>query len=191
MSNINETKSIPSNLMDSSSSPIETKISMNNIKKISNYIEQNITSLLSTSIEQESFEKNMKTKLSEPQDQIMMKEEQEEKLQFDYNNLSNDDIKERFLLIIQDPISLRNQIKQWLETDTTLLVFIRQNATLLAQYYSLKTELQLYQTYINMTQSVFDWLSTMPQILIKRFNINKNFFKIQSYINKQLKNSEQ
>ncbi|CAF3242894.1 unnamed protein product [Rotaria sp. Silwood2] len=177
--------------MDSSSSPIETKISMNNIKKISNYIEQNITSLLSTSIEQESFEKNMKTKLSEPQDQIMMKEEQEEKLQFDYNNLSNDDIKERFLLIIQDPISLRNQIKQWLETDTTLLVFIRQNATLLAQYYSLKTELQLYQTYINMTQSVFDWLSTMPQILIKRFNINKNFFKIQSYINKQLKNSEQ
>ncbi|CAF1490695.1 unnamed protein product [Adineta steineri] len=87
-------------------------------------------------------------------------------------------------------IYLRNKIKERLETDNTLVLFIRQYASTLAKYSGLKSELELFQNYINMTQPIFDWLSGMSETLIKRNNINDNIFQIERYINKQSTVSE-
>jgi hypothetical protein len=122
---------------------------------------------------------------------MKQEEAEEEHLQFSYGNLSDDVIKERLFQTMNNNIPVQHKIKEWLEKDHVLLVFIRQHASLLAQYSSLKMKVELYQSYTHMTQPVLDWLSGMSKNSIKCNNINENFFKIQTYINKQLKNSEE
>ena len=51
-------------------------------------------------------------------------------------------------------------------------------------------ELDLYQRYINMTDSVLDWLSGMSQTSIRRNHMDDQFFEIQTYIDKQRKQTE-
>ena len=120
----------------------------------------------------------------------MKQRDDEDKLQSVYGNMSDVDIKERLFKTMANDVHLQNKIKQWLESDITLLPFVRQHASLLAQYSSLKMELDLYQSYINMTDSVLDWLSGMSNTLIRRNNINDQFFEIQTYIDQQRKKTE-
>jgi hypothetical protein len=108
----------------------------------------------------------------------------------DYENLSDDEIKDRLFNTMFHDFHLRTKVNRWLETDRTPLLFIRQHASLLAKYFSLKIEIERYQSYIKMTESVLPWLSGMSKTLFQRNNINDQFFQIQKYTNKQLKNSE-
>ncbi|CAF1344554.1 unnamed protein product [Adineta steineri] len=147
------------------------------------------TTTTTTTIQQKSLQQNRKRKLDDFQN-LTIKQEDQEKWQFKYENMSDNDIKERLLKIIMNDIYLRNKIKQRLETDKTLVLFIRQYASTLAKYSCLKSELELFQNYINMTQPIFDWLSGMSETLIKRNNINDNIFQIERYINKQSTVSE-
>ncbi|CAF1474708.1 unnamed protein product, partial [Adineta steineri] len=147
------------------------------------------TTTTTTTINQKSLQQNRKRKLDDFQN-LSIKQEDQEKWQFTYENMSDNDIKERLLKIIMNDIYLRNKIKQRLETDKTLVLFIRQYASTLAKYSCLKSELELFQNYINMTQPIFDWLSGMSETLIKRNNINDNIFQIERYINKQSTESE-
>ena len=87
-------------------------------------------------------------------------------------------------------VHLRDEIQQWLETDMNSLSFVREHATLLAKYSSLKMYLELYQVYIHMTQSTLGWLSAMSKTLLKRININSRLSKIQKHIKKQLEHTE-
>lgn len=137
------------------------------------------------------MQKNLKRKLNDLEDPMMKHKEAEEKLRYDYGTISDDAIKERLFKTMTYDVHRRIKINQWLETDKTLLLFIRQHASLLAQYGSFKMELELHQSYINMTQSVLDWLSGMSEKLFIRNNINEKFFKLQIYVNKQLKKSKE
>ena len=137
------------------------------------------------------MQNNRKIKLSELEDQMMKQQEDEERLRYDYGTISDDAIKERLFKTMTYDVHLRIKINQWLETDKTLLLFIRQHASLLDKYGSFKMELELHQSYINITQSVLDWLSGMSEKLFIRNNINDKFFKLQIYINKQLKKSKE
>lgn len=127
--------------------------------------------------------------MNEIKDQ-MKQQDDEDQLQSIYGNMPDVDIKERLFKTMKNDVHLQNKIKQWLESDITLLPFVRQHASLLAQYSSLKMELDLYQSYINMTDSVLDWLSGMSNTLIRRNNINDQFFKIQTCIDQQRKKTE-
>jgi len=120
------------------------------------------------------------------------KEEQEkENQQFDYEKLPKDEIKKRLFKIIIYDDQTQNKVNQWLETDRTLLPFIQQYASLLAKYYFCKMEIGLYQSSINMTQSMLLWLQTMSDALLQHNNINYDqFLKIRKYITKELKTSE-
>ncbi|CAF3661025.1 unnamed protein product [Rotaria sp. Silwood1] len=114
--------------------------------------EEKMTSLSSLSIDQKSLKENRKRKLN---DEIVKQQEEEEETQrLNYENLSDNEIKERLLKTIIYDFFLRIKVNQWLETDRTLLLFIRQHASLLVTYCSLKMELELYQSYINMTESL-------------------------------------
>ena len=127
--------------------------------------------------------------MNEIKDQ-MNQQDDEDKLQSIYGNMSDVDIKERLFKTMANDVHLQNKIKQWLASDITLLPFVRQHASLLAKYSSLKMEFDLYQSYINMTDSVLDWLSGMSNTLIRRNNINDQFFAIQTYIDQQRKKTE-
>lgn len=118
-------------------------------------------------------------------------EKEEEKRRWNYENLSDHEIQERLLQTITYDIYLRIKVNQWLETDRTLLLFIRQHASLLANYFSLQMELELYQSYAKITEPHLSWLSTMSETLLARNSIDVQFFQIQKYINKQLKNTEE
>ena len=89
-------------------------------------------------------------------------------------------------------ICLHIHIHQWLENDPILFQFIRQHASLLTKYSSLKLELELYQNYMKMTEPRLPWLSTLSKTLFIRNHIQyEEFFQIQKYINKLLKNTEE
>ena len=128
--------------------------------------------------------------LSAIQEQII-EHEDEENPSIDYWTLSDDDLKERLLKTMKAEVYLRDQIQQWLETDITSLAIVREHASLLAKYSSLKVDLELYQVYIHMTQSTLGWLSGMSKTLLKRLNINDRLFKIQKRINQQWKRTEE
>jgi hypothetical protein len=137
------------------------------------------------------LQENRKRKLN---DEIMEEQEdegEEEKRRLNYENLSDHEIQERLLQTITYDIYLRIKVNQWLETDRTLLLFIRQHASLLANYFSLQMELELYQSYVKMTESHLSWVSTMSKTLLARNTINVQSFQIQKYINQQLKNAEE
>lgn len=108
-----------------------------------------------------------------------------------YEDLSNDEIKERLLKSIINEIHVRNNVEHWFETDRTLLHFTRQHASLLAKYTLLKLELELYQNSVNLTESVLPWLSSMSKALLARNNINEQFFRIQKYLTRQCKSTEE
>lgn len=117
----------------------------------------------------------------------MMNKEHEEILQHEYVNISDNVIIERFLDTFKSCTSYHNQIKQCLQTDKTLVKFVRQYALLLARYYSVKANLQFYVNYNQMTQNLLHWLSTMSNTLIERTNINKHIFHIQLHIKQEFK----
>ena len=135
------------------------------------------------------MQKNRERNLSTIQEQII-EHEDEESTTIDYWTLSDDDIKERLLKTMKNEVHLRDQIQQWFETDMTSLPFVREHASLLAKYSSLKMYLELYQVYIHMTQSTLGWLSGMSKTLLKRLDINDRLFKMQKSIKKQLKHTE-
>jgi len=137
------------------------------------------------------LQENRKRKLNNEIMEEHEEKEEEEKRQWNYENLFDHEIQERLLQTITYDIYLRIKVNQWLETDRTLLLFIRQHASLLANYFSLQIELELYQSYAKMTESHLSWLSTMSKTLLTRNTINVQFFQIQKYINKQLKNTEE
>ena len=110
-----------------------------------------------------------------------------EKVTVDYWNISDDELKERLIMIPSTNHRLQTNIQQWLETDVTLFQFIRQHASLIADFHSLNMELALCETYINMTQYEFAWLSRMSKPMITSKKISPKFFKTQIYIKKQLK----
>jgi hypothetical protein len=136
------------------------------------------------------LQKNRERNLSPIQEQIIGHED-EESTTIDYCTLSDDDIKERFLKAMKAEVHLRDQIQQWLETDMTSSPFVREHASSVAKYSSLKMYLELYQVYIHMTQSTLGWLSGIFKKLLERININDRLFEIQKNINKQLKHTEE
>jgi hypothetical protein len=110
-----------------------------------------------------------------------------EKVTVDYWNISDDELKERLLMISSTNHRLQTNIQQWLENDVTLFQFIRQHASLIADFHSLNMELALCETYINMTHYEFAWLSRLSKAMIDSKKISPTFFKTQIYIKKQLK----
>lgn len=118
-------------------------------------------------------------------------DEDEDEWESIYGTMSNDEIRERVLKTLTKEMHLHNKVKQWLATDVRLFPMIRQHASLLAKYSSLKMELELYRSYRQMTESLLDWLSTMSKKLIRCYNINDQFFRIQTFIDEHLKLAEQ
>ena len=136
------------------------------------------------------MEKDEERNLSAIQEQVIEHEDEENPTTIDYWKLSDNDIKERLLKTMKTEVHLRNQIQRWLETDVTSLSFVREHASLLAKYSSLKMYFELYQVYIHMTQPTLGWLSGMSKTLLKRININDRLFNIQKHIKKQLDHTE-
>ena len=128
----------------------------------------------------------------------MTREEEEEQQQQQlnyYQKLSDNEIKERLLRKIaptSDDVYLSIRVHQWLEKHQILFQFIREHASLLAQYFSLKMELELYQSYMKMTEPILPWLSTLSKPHLMRNYLNYDrFFQIQKSVTRQLKISEE
>ena len=83
------------------------------------------------------------------------------------------------------------KVKQWLETDVTILQAARQQACLMAEIHFLKMEQDLWQTYHNVTRPEILWLSSMAKSEMKRNRISLTFFKTEEYLKKHLKIIEQ
>ena len=104
-----------------------------------------------------------------------------------YWNMTEHEFKERLFTTTSNDQRRQIKVKQWLETDVTLLQFIKQHACLVGDFYLLTMELDLYKTYINMTQPETLWFSQISISVIKYNKICQNLFKIHTYIKKQLK----
>ena len=76
----------------------------------------------------------------------MMTEENTPKIRCEYWTMSDIDFQERLFVITKNDQRRQIKIKEWLEKDATLLSFIREYTCLIAEFYLLKIELDLYRT---------------------------------------------
>ncbi|CAF2652288.1 unnamed protein product [Rotaria sp. Silwood2] len=81
----------------------------------------------------------------------------------------------------------QTRIKRWLENDVTILQFMQKHACLIADFYLTKMELDLYQMYMNMTESTLLLLSQMSQTMIKSYSIDPKYLQTDTYIKQQIK----
>ncbi|CAF1316513.1 unnamed protein product [Rotaria sordida] len=91
-------------------------------------------------------------------------EEEEETQRLNYENLPDNEIKERLLKTIIYDFFLRIKVNQWLEIDRTLLLFIRQHASLLVTYSSLKMELNSEKEFGIITEELAKSISDQQQL---------------------------
>ncbi|CAF4069102.1 unnamed protein product [Rotaria sp. Silwood2] len=138
--------------------------------------------VLSSVIEQHiENDKNCHAKLNQLQYPTMimtaMVQKNREKVRCDYWNMSDTEFSERLFNITKNDQHRQTKIKRWLERDVLLLQFIREHACLLADFYILKMELDLYDMYVNMTQSEFFWVSQMSPSMIQARTIDEQFLE--------------
>ena len=132
-------------------------------------------------INQASYETMMLT------DMTMMTEENTPNIRCEYWTMSDIDFQERLFIITKNDQRRQIKIKEWLEKDATLLSFIREHACLIAEFYLLKIELDLYRAYLNRTQSIVCWISRMYPELIQFNNIDARFPRTHIFVKKYLK----
>ncbi|CAF4290312.1 unnamed protein product [Rotaria sordida] len=108
-----------------------------------------------------------------------------------YCSMSNTEFTERLFKVTSQDQRRQTFVKQWLEIDMSLLEFIRKYACHIAHVYCLKMELDSYKSYIDRTESVYLWLSQLSVSKMQELNIDKNFYRTQTYIKYELSITEQ
>ncbi|CAF1489917.1 unnamed protein product [Adineta steineri] len=92
-----------------------------------------------------------------------------------------------------DQVSIENKryciakIRQWLEVDHTLSEIYRQHGYSIASVYSLIMEQDFWITYQSHTHVEVLWLSNMSKAMLEYHSISRVFFKIENFMNQQLK----
>ncbi|CAF1530694.1 unnamed protein product, partial [Adineta steineri] len=93
----------------------------------------------------------------------------------------------RFLVSIENKRYCIAKIRQWLEVDHTLSEIYRQHGYSIASVYSLIMEQDFWITYQSHTHVEVLWLSNMSKAMLEYHSISRVFFKIENFMNQQLK----